>query len=217
MHVLRLLGSGGYEQFKFVADGHGAAKMREQLLARPRDCCRLNRECIAATVPRRDGYFHALTPARVLLLTTVAIVSQGLPAVVPGLPTSHLEYNLPPHRSPGPVRRLSSADGKKSAPHFRAESTHMLARRNNALNEVQPTHVPVFSADGFIVIATPEFVQEDLLSVLRQSRKLGYWEFTQHSFALVSGYPNGTSQSIKVDVPHRYCESSLWATVAPAA
>ena len=150
----------------------------------------------------RGGHFDALTFPRVLLLT--AIVSQGLPAtVVPPVSTRELQHNLPPLRSPGPLRRLSSPDGKKGASHFPADSTHMLARRNNALNEVQPAHVPVFSADGFIVIATPEFVQEDLLSVLRQSRKLGYWEFTQHSFALVSEYPNGTSQSIKVDVPHR--------------
>lgn len=136
------------------------------------------------------------------LLAALLLVSPRRPvaAATAVLAREDPQHNLPPRRSPAPLRRQSgTADANKLRVH--PHSALGLARRNNALIEVQPSHVPVYTADGFTVIQTPEYVQEDLLSVLQRSAS--YWEFAEHSFSLLSEFPNGTATSRKVDVPQR--------------
>ena len=107
------------------------------------------------------------------LLAALLLVSPRRPvaAATAVLAREDPQHNLPPRRSPAPLRRQSgTADANKLRVH--PHSALGLARRNNALIEVQPSHVPVYTADGFTVIQTPEYVQEDLLSVLQRSAGL---------------------------------------------
>lgn len=153
-----------------------------------------------------------------LSLVLMFVMSLRVPtAPAAALNRERLQRNLLPRRSPILLRRLSGAPEVEKLQHIHPESVQGLARRNNALIEVQPSHVPVYTASGFTIIATPEFVQEDLLTVLQQSRNTSYWEFPEHSFSLLSEFPNGTATSRKIDVPQRQQSFALYQLGAAVA
>lgn len=137
--------------------------------------------------------------SRVLQQLLVQLMVLLLPGAAPG-------DDLPPRRSPTPLRRQLRQPATAVDPN----SARGLAWRNNALIETQPAHIPTYTAEGFKIIATPDAVHEDLVRVLQSGRAMEYWEFPEHSFSLLSEYPNGTATSTKVDVPQRMQSTVLY-------
>lgn len=168
---------------------------------------------------RRSSIIALMRPPLALLSLVLVVMSPSRvsgPAAAATLNHDRLQHDLP-RRSPAPLRQLIGTAQAKNLQYIHPDSVQGLARRNHALIEVQPKHVPAYTATGFKVIATPEFVQEDLLNVLQQSREMGYWEFAEHSFSLISEFPNGTATSRKIDVPQRQQSFALYQLGAAVA